>query len=145
MGENWAADTQTTRVGPHSRRLGHRRLQFSDKDWDKYASSSKAGAFAEIKFRGQGIALYAQTRSDGGMAAVSLDDKQETLIDCFYPLLPHHASSQPTIPIFQSGLLGAGIHTLRIRVTGNKSPASTWKTIRLISADILGDSTDDEQ
>jgi hypothetical protein len=93
---------------------------------------------AQVRFNGRQVVLYAQLREDGGIAAISLDDGPETLVDCHYPQLPHHATVQPTVPVFRSQMLAPGPHILRIRVTGTKHADSRGATIHLVYADILG-------
>lgn len=96
------------------------------------------GDFAQVRFNGKQIVLYAQTRRDGGIVAVSIDDGPETLVDCYYPQLPHHATVQPTVPVFKSQMLACGPHVLKIRVTGKSNPASEGVVVNLMYADVLG-------
>lgn len=81
--------------------------------------------------------LYARVFESGGIVAVSIDDGPETLVDCYYPQLPHHATIQPMVPIYRSPLLPPGPHTLKLRVTGDKNPASRGKTIRPAYLNVL--------
>ena len=92
---------------------------------------------AHVRFIGSQIILYAQIREDGGIAAISLDDGPETLVDCHYPQLLHHATVQPTAPVYRSEMLDPGPHVLKIRVTGTKNTDSRGATIRLVYADVL--------
>ncbi len=96
------------------------------------------GDLAQVRFDGQQIVLYAQTRHDGGIVAVSIDDGPETLVDCYYPQLPHHAIVQPTVPVFRSQMLTCGSHLLKMRVTGKSNPASGGVVVNLKYVNVLG-------
>jgi hypothetical protein len=93
---------------------------------------------AQVRFNGKQIVLYAQIRHDGGIVAVSVDDGPETLVDCHYPQLSHHATVQPTVPVFRSQMLACGPHLLKIRVTGTCNPASDGVVVNLRYVDVLG-------
>lgn len=73
---------------------------------------------------------------------VSIDDGPEALVDCYYPQLPHHATVQPVAPVYRSPMLTSGQHTLKIRVTGNKHPASKGNVIRPFYLNVLDDTQD---
>lgn len=97
--------------------------------WQR-SESWTLGDRARVRFHGRQAILYARVFERGGIAAVSIDDGPETLVDCYYPQLPHHATVQPIIPVFRSPLLPRGPHALTLRVTGDKNPASQGKAIR---------------
>ena len=104
--------------------------------WQRAEAWTKSDQ-AQVRFQGRQAILYARVYESGGIAAVSIDDGPETLVDCHYPQLPHHATVQPIIPVFRSPILPRGLHTLRLRVTGDKNPASRGKAIRPAYLNVL--------
>jgi len=96
---------------------------------------------AQVRFHGKQVVLYARISERGGIMGVSLDGGPETLVDCYYPQLPHHATVQPVAPVYRSPMLESGPHTLTIRVTGDKQPASKGTVIRPFYVDVLDDSS----
>lgn len=94
---------------------------------------------AHVRFHGKQVVLYARISERSGIMGVSLDGGPETLVDCYYPQLPHHATVQPVAPVYRSPLLTSGPHTLKIRVTGDKHPASKGNVIRPFSVNVLDD------
>lgn len=103
------------------------------------AESWTMGDLAQVRFHGKQGVLYARTFERGGIMGVSIDGGPETLVDCYYAQLPHHATSQPVAPVYRTPLMESGPHTLKIRVTGEKNPASKGKTIRPFYLDALDD------
>ncbi len=104
--------------------------------WQRAEGWTK-GDRAQVRFDGRQAVLYARVFNSGGIVAVSIDDGPETLVDCYYPQLPHHATVQPIMPVFRSALLPRGRHNLKLRLTGDKNPASQGKTIRPAYLNIL--------
>ena len=97
---------------------------------------------AQVRFQGKQIVLYARISERGGIMGVSIDDGPEALVDCYYPQLSHHATVQPVAPVYRSPMLTSGQHTLKIRVTGNKHPASIGYVIRPFYLNVLDDTQD---
>jgi hypothetical protein len=97
---------------------------------------------AQVRFHGKQIVLYARISERGGIMGVSIDDGPEALVDCYYPQLSHHATVQPVAPVYRSPMLTSGQHTLKIRVTGNKHPASIGYVIRPFYLNVLDDTQD---
>ena len=97
---------------------------------------------AQVRFHGRQVVLYARMFERGGIMGVSLDGGPEALVDCYYAQLPHHATVQPVVPVYRSPLMASGPHTLMIRVTGGKNPASAGKVIRPFYVDVLDDGSD---
>jgi hypothetical protein len=77
------------------------------------------GDYATMTFNGTQIAYHAVTDSKHGIAAVSIDGGPETLVDLYSP------SRIGDVLVWTSPVLPAGVHTLKIRVTGTKNPASS--------------------
>lgn len=102
------------------------------------------GDRAQVRFHGKQVVLYARISERGGIMGVSLDGGPETLVDCYYPQLPHHATVQPVAPVYRSPLMKSGAHTLTIRVTGDKNLSSSGKVIRPFYVDVLDDGCDSQ-
>jgi hypothetical protein len=101
------------------------------------ASSWTAGSYAQVRFVGEQVVLYGKIQQGGGIAAISIDGGPETLVDCYYPQLPHHATSQPIVPIYLSPILAPGPHTLKVRVTGTKNPSSGGYDVRPVYVNVI--------
>ncbi len=104
-------------------------------EW-KNAGSSTGGSSVQVRFEGEQVFLYGKIQNTGGIAAVSIDGGAESLVDCYYPQLPHHATCQPVAIIYQSPILAPGLHTLKVRVTGEKNPQSAGCTIQPAYVDV---------
>jgi len=94
--------------------------------------SAQTGATATYTFTGTQIALYAVKDAGNGIAAFSIDDGPETTRDTYAPI------RQGAQPIYVSPRLAPGVHTLAVRVTGTKSPASAGVAIGIDRADVFG-------
>lgn len=83
------------------------------------------GDYVTLKFTGTQISYHAVTDNKHGIAAVSIDGGPEILIDLYSP--DRHGD----VAVWTSPVLSAGTHTLKVRVTGDKNPASgnTYVTI----------------
>ena len=78
-----------------------------------------AGASATIRFTGTKVALLSVVDVGNGIAAISIDGGPEQRVDYYSSL---RVGEQLT---YVSPTLAPGPHTLKIRVTGEKNPAST--------------------
>jgi lysophospholipase L1-like esterase len=89
---------------------------------DSYLSNDLNATY-EVTFRGDRIRLFGNKDSDNGIAAISIDGGQEVITDLF--------SSNPLNDalLYQSGTLGNGFHTIKVRVTGQKSTSSIGTTV----------------
>jgi lysophospholipase L1-like esterase len=89
---------------------------------DSYLSSDLNATY-EVTFRGDRIRLFGNKDSDNGIAAISIDGGPEVITDLF--------SSNPLNDalLYQSGTLGNGFHTIKVRVTGQQSTSSIGTTI----------------
>jgi hypothetical protein len=84
-------------------------------------SSATAGARATLTFTGTSVRWIGQRGRDMGIAHVYVDGTLVGQIDTFVS-----ANSQERFqaPVFTATGLGAGTHTVTIKVTGLKNPAS---------------------
>ncbi len=81
--------------------------------------SNTAGDICSIEFVGTNIKWYGSKASNHGILAVSVDGKAETRIDCYAQ------ARSDNVELFDSGELPAGIHTLTVRVTGERNSAAS--------------------
>lgn len=88
---------------------------------DHYASG--ADAYALVRFKGTQIDLFGTTAAHHGIAAVSIDDGEEELVDLY------STSTADQALLWSSPALALGEHTLKVRVTGTKNISSTDKVI----------------
>ena len=98
-----------------------------------------AGDYATMTFNGTQIAYYAVTDSKHGIAAVSIDGGPETLVDLYSP------SRIGDVLVWKSPVLSAGVHTLKIRVTGTKNPASSNYYVTIDRTEITTPSPSDSR
>src|SRR5206468_925746 len=82
-------------------------------------------ATATFHFTGTQIALLGARTPDSGIAALSVDGGPETMVDLYAKPLTGQ------VPNYVSPVLKSGRHTLRVRVTGQKNPASTGTAISI--------------
>lgn len=81
--------------------------------------SNQTNAYIMLNFTGDGVKWIAEKKSTHGKAAVSLDGGQEQMIDLY-------AAVETRETVYQTpNTLQQGVHTLKIRVTGEKDAAST--------------------
>ncbi|GAB3848299.1 hypothetical protein ACFPIJ_14560 [Dactylosporangium cerinum] len=101
---------------------------------DMYAGTANwsftTGSTAQLPFTGTRVALHAVRDVDQQIIAVSVDGGAESLVDNYAPA--RNASGV----VWTSPVLAAGQHTLRVRVTGTKHPASSGWNVAIDSADV---------
>jgi autotransporter-associated beta strand protein len=98
---------------------------FNDNHW-----SSTSNASCTVQFTGTRVDLYGARASSHGLAAVSIDDGPETLVD-------YYASSRADKALLWSAAgLVSGTHTLKVRVTGARNASSSGNTITLDRVDV---------
>lgn len=90
-----------------------------DKYLENDSYSITTNATATYTFTGVQIELYAAKDVHHGIAAVSIDNGTEVMIDMYA------ASRQEGVLLYTSPQLTAAQHTFKVRVTGNKNAAST--------------------
>jgi len=97
-----------------------------------YRWVDSAESYALIEFAGERIVLVATTNSSFGIASVSLDDGEPVDVDLYSPVVGYQQ------PVWDSGALADGEHTLRIEWTGRNNPASGGTVIGVDALDVAG-------
>jgi hypothetical protein len=98
--------------------------------------STTTNATATFAFEGTGIAIVYAKWGNRGIAGVSVDGGPETLVDMYAPGSGSLATVQPQqVTQIASGLTN-GPHTVTIRVTGTRNPASTDNLINIDAYDV---------
>jgi hypothetical protein len=87
--------------------------------------SDVAGNTATLSFVGTRVTLHVVTAPNHGIAAVSIDGGAETVVDEYSRVRTGDVSGWTSPP------LGAGTHTVRVRVTGSNRAGATdnWVTV----------------
>ncbi len=85
--------------------------------------SSTTGDTATLQFAGNAVALHSAKASHHGIAVVTVDGGTAENVDLYA------ADRADDVEVWKSGAIGSGMHTLRIRVSGNKNDASTGTTV----------------
>ncbi|MEU7864460.1 glycoside hydrolase family 43 protein [Nonomuraea sp. NPDC049141] len=99
----------------------------SDDHW-----SGQSGATATIRFIGTQVALLSVRDRGNGIASISIDGGQEQLVDYYSAIRVGQELN------YLSPVLTPGPHTLRVRVTGDRNPASDSTVISLDRIEIYG-------
>jgi hypothetical protein len=92
--------------------------------------SSNPNSYYEIDFYGTKAKVYAAMASNHGIAAISIDGGPEISVDYF------RAIRNECTLVYSSPILSLGLHTLKVRVTGNKNASSTAGAIPADRVDI---------
>ena len=82
------------------------------------AYAFRSGASMTTKFTGSSLTWLAPTSSSCGIARVTLDGGTASLVDLYSPRTLYQQ------PVYSTGELGSGSHTLTIEWTGLKNPSS---------------------
>jgi hypothetical protein len=90
-----------------------------------YSVSDVVNSYAEIKFAGNYVKFYGVKMPYHGIAGVSIDGGSEVMVD-MYSAAPFGYSK-----VWTSPTLSGGVHTLKIRVTGNSNPSSAGSLIAI--------------
>lgn len=98
-------------------------------DNDQY--SAVAGAYYTFRFTGTQAKIYGSMASHHGIAAISIDGGPETTVDLYRP----GARAEQQL-LFTSPKLSQGVHTVKVRVTGNHNAASTGVVISADRIDV---------
>jgi hypothetical protein len=93
--------------------------------------SSTANDYYTFEFNGQQVRVYASMAPNGGIAGFSVDGGAETYFDTYA------ATRVDNIFLFTTPTLANGTHTLKVRVTGLKSAASSGYNIPADRIDIV--------
>ncbi len=84
---------------------------------DHYSNTS--ASTATFRFHGTQVSYFGALADHHGIAAVSVDGRAETLVDLYA------ATRADNVALYTSPVLLLGDHTLTVRVSGMKNPAST--------------------
>jgi hypothetical protein len=93
--------------------------------WSNDHWSGETNASATIRFTGTKVALLSVVDSGNGIAGISIDGGPEQRVDYYSSI---RVGEQL---VYLSPTLAAGVHTLKVRVTGDKNPASSSTVISL--------------
>jgi len=93
--------------------------------------SGTTNATASFEFTGAQLALRAVRDSNVGIIAVSVDGGSETLVDNYSPT--RNAAGM----VYTTPVLDTGHHTLKVRITGTKNPASSGYADAIDRADVF--------
>ena len=97
----------------------------SDNHW-----TNDSSRYCVLTFEGIQATYYGAQANNNGKAAVSVDGGPETIVDLYSP------SSAPSSPLFITPVLPYGIHTLKVRVTGEQNPSSEYNWVNIDRFDI---------
>ncbi len=100
---------------------------------DQY--SSNTNDYFLINFNGTGIKWVGIADTNGGQAAVSIDNGTEKIVDTYL------SSRNTGVTFYDSGVLPSGQHTLKVRVMGTKFVASSNYFVSVDRVDITGTSS----
>jgi uncharacterized protein YjdB len=81
--------------------------------------SNTTNHYTTLSFTGNKVEFYSSKASHHGIAAVSIDEGPETMVDLY------SASRQDFVMAFSSGTLAEGTHSIKIRVTGGRNSSSS--------------------
>lgn len=100
-------------------------------DNDNHWSSTTNSSYT-FEFSGQQARVYASMAPNGGIAAFSVDNGAETYFDTYA------ATRVDDVFLYATPTLGNGTHTLKVRVTGLRNPASTGNNVSADRIDVVG-------
>lgn len=98
-----------------------------------YRYSNTTSNTITVAFAGTRFDWVTAKSSNFGHALVSVDGGAASLVDLYAP------SIQYKVPVWSSGTLSDGLHSVTITVAGTKNPASTGTYVGLDRADIVGE------
>jgi lysophospholipase L1-like esterase len=91
---------------------------------DNHVSSTNNSTYT-VQFYGDRVQLFGTKAPQNGIAGISIDGGGESRTDLY------NSSSKASALLYQSGALGYGYHTIKVRVTGQKNTAATGTSITL--------------
>lgn len=94
------------------------------------AYSDQAGDTAVLRFSGKAVTLYGDLDYVHGIAAITLDSGAPQNVDFYKP------SRQNQVAVWSASGLTDGPHTLTVKVTGTKNPASGGTFVALTQATV---------
>jgi len=93
--------------------------------------SNVPNAYYQVSFTGTQVRLFGPRADLHGIAAVSIDGGPETLVDTYA------AVRADNVLLWNSPVLAAGSHTLKVRVTGTNNPKSSNSYIVADRVDVV--------
>ncbi len=140
--QNTSYTPAATTVNDNTTGTGLNQFNYSG-SWSYYANqsgaydndnhwSSTTNNYYTFEFSGQQTRVYASMAPNGGIAAFSVDNGAETYFDTYA------ATREDDVFLFATPTLGNGTHTLKVRVTGLKNPASSGYNVPADRIDIVG-------
>lgn len=85
---------------------------------DNYWSNTP-DSYLTFQFHGTSVKYYSTKAGNIGIAAFSIDNGQEQMVDLY------QADKEDQKLVYESAVLKPGLHTLKVRVTGNKNEAAS--------------------
>lgn len=107
------------------------RSQSGDHNGDIHRSSATSDSYT-FQFNGHQARVYASMAPNNGILAFSVDNGAETYFDAYA------ATRVDNSFLFATPTLGNGQHTLKVRVTGLKNPASSGYNVLADRIDVVG-------
>ncbi len=126
-GNRAGSSLQGFRYSGHWRRAHHR----TGAAGDGSERSGNVNDFYTLRFQGQQARLFASMGPDHGILAFSVDGGPETYFDAYAPV------RSGNVFLFATPTLPKGVHTLKVRVTGLKNPASRNDDVSVGRVDIV--------
>lgn len=99
----------------------------SDNHWSNVPNASY-----QLQFTGTQVNVYGGRAPMHGIAAISVDGGAEASVDTFA------ATRADNVLLWSSPTLAAGLHTLKVRVTGTRNPSSANTYITADRVDVVG-------
>lgn len=99
---------------------------------DDHYSATK-DSYYEVRFRGIQASIYTSIAAHCGKMGVSIDGGEEVLVDTY------SLNRVDLTKVWTSPILESGEHVLRVRVTGEKNPASSGTTIACDRVDVIAE------
>ena len=97
---------------------------------DHYDASGNSRDYVSMQFNGTSVTYWYSVASHHGIAGVSIDGGPESLVD------QYSSSRSDGTAHWTSAQLNNGVHTIKIRLTGNKNSHSSSNVITLDRLDI---------
>lgn len=93
--------------------------------------SDTADDYYQVRFTGTQVKVYGSRNVNHGIMGITIDDRPEVKYDCYS--IPR----QDNVLLYTSPILPYGEHTLKVRVTGEKSWASTGYNVVADRVDVF--------
>ncbi len=100
-----------------------------------HRSADDSAAVASLRFRGRSLSYVARTGPDRGVAGVRVDGRRVRLVDLYAP-------TEGSRLVTLRGL-GAGVHQVQVRATGDHAAASTGAAVTLDAFVVRGRTVED--